>query len=278
MREKLFLSGGVESCRKTVEQWRNIVERYTLGNLTNGEDKLVAIAGVAKVAYEGNGYEYLAGMWKPWLNELIGWEPKRILPKPRSYRAPSWSWAAVDGPIRFRTPCYPDQNEPSRLAHVLEASVVPVTTDPFGQIVSGVLTLSCCQLVSGTFYLGDGWVSSFEIAGQKLGLHVDFDYLYSPDTGEVDAVLLVLYGRVSLSYGMFGLVLQASESVQGKYHRIGSFLTWNDCPPCYDLFNCFTGTAPPLKVLNELREKMPELAIRSDDTTFPGAPFVIEII
>lgn len=91
-----------------------IVEAYTEGSLTKPEDKLVAIAGVAK-AYQGRfGGHYLAGLWSNELPYSLVWyvkgsktsriKPFQYVARVKPYRAPSWSWCSVDGlyPVR---PC-----------------------------------------------------------------------------------------------------------------------------------------------------------------------------
>ncbi|KAK8849144.1 HET-domain-containing protein [Apiospora arundinis] len=89
--------------------------------LTRDTDKLPALAGLAAQfrAYKyatcprQQQYEYVAGLWwcgsstsddtelpqgLLWLGDPL---PGKSLSRPAVYRAPSWSWAAVDGPIQF---------------------------------------------------------------------------------------------------------------------------------------------------------------------------------
>lgn len=143
---KPFLSGGVTSIGKTLRDWEKIVTLYTSAKLTSAEDELVAIAGIARVAYETNSHEYIAGMWKPWLLKLLCWRHHgHLCPKPKVYRAPTWSWAAVDGETRYNTNVIVEE-----YTHVLHTNVIPAGTDSFGKIVAGVLTLCCSILIPGT--------------------------------------------------------------------------------------------------------------------------------
>ena len=60
-----------------------------------------------------------------------------IMPKPEAYRAPSWSWASVDGSINW-----PDHSEAQPLATVHSPSILHHTHyNPFGQVTEGSLGL-----------------------------------------------------------------------------------------------------------------------------------------
>lgn len=110
---------------RPVISWAAIVEEFCKRQLTCNTDKLPALAGLAAEfrAYKRTWcptqqqWDYVAGLW--WCgNSTVGltghdgelpaallWRGATNLPNPLStppvYRAPSWSWAAVDGPIRF---------------------------------------------------------------------------------------------------------------------------------------------------------------------------------
>jgi len=101
--------------------WINAVQRYSRCELTLESDKLVAISGIAKVLQEKYGDKYVAGLWRGTLLEGGGlcWAVDRgrrtaqtlqadgLYGRPwadsvrfSTYRAPSWSWASVEGNIQ----------------------------------------------------------------------------------------------------------------------------------------------------------------------------------
>jgi hypothetical protein len=94
------------------KSWGDIVENYSQRHLTVEDDKLPALAAVAeRYAEIAPVTEYLAGMWRE--NLLLQclwrvWDPKKTR-RPKNYRAPSWSWAALDGEVYPWTP--PDDND-----------------------------------------------------------------------------------------------------------------------------------------------------------------------
>jgi hypothetical protein len=88
------------------QMWLEIRSEYTERQLTYGKDKLPAISAIAFEIYRASGWTYLAGLWQEHLFLDIQWqsdthsaEVNPCLPRPQDYRAPSWSWAAVDGHI-----------------------------------------------------------------------------------------------------------------------------------------------------------------------------------
>ena len=90
----------VMSVDEQYKTWKNIIEEYTGRSLSDPEDRLHALAGVSS-ELEGlwmDNYSY--GLWQNNLVKLLAWRPETNLPR-RSNRAPSWSWASFDCPIRF---------------------------------------------------------------------------------------------------------------------------------------------------------------------------------
>lgn len=89
-----------------VKQWSYLVEIYSKRNLSFGRDKLVAISGLARMLAPLYNSDYLAGIWAKDLVRLLAWH--RVVSTESStmnslphYRAPSWSWASVDGEIEY---------------------------------------------------------------------------------------------------------------------------------------------------------------------------------
>ncbi|KAF2185337.1 HET-domain-containing protein, partial [Zopfia rhizophila CBS 207.26] len=87
-------------------RWAAIVNQYTTRRLTFEKDRLPALSGLARTIQEETGDEYLAGLWKRDLGEDLLWKVDVLLAheasewrRPAQYRAPSWSWAAIEGPV-----------------------------------------------------------------------------------------------------------------------------------------------------------------------------------
>ncbi|RDW73552.1 hypothetical protein BP6252_07459 [Coleophoma cylindrospora] len=84
--------------------WLEIVERYSRCNLSREEDKLPAISGMANHIQSRSPYpvNYCAGIWEDQFHAGLLWVSGRNgLRRPETNRAPSWSWASVDGEVQF---------------------------------------------------------------------------------------------------------------------------------------------------------------------------------
>ncbi|KAI1453023.1 heterokaryon incompatibility protein-domain-containing protein [Annulohypoxylon moriforme] len=82
--------------------WHRIIGFYTNANLTKRGDKLIAISGVARFCQPAFGSDYLAGLWASNLTRDLCWHSRDHLQHVINYRAPSWSWASVEGMVDYR--------------------------------------------------------------------------------------------------------------------------------------------------------------------------------
>ena len=86
--------------------WRSLVENYTRRRLTVASDRLPALSGIAQKFKEAWSDELYAGHWKRQFIPMLSWRRSGMreqgyYPPLLEYRAPSWSWASIDGPIEF---------------------------------------------------------------------------------------------------------------------------------------------------------------------------------
>ena len=82
------------------QTWHELVSRYSRYHLTFNADKLAAISGLAsRFAFQWviQSSSYLAGLWKENLVNDLLWSTTLWYSKSYPDRAPSWSWARVDG-------------------------------------------------------------------------------------------------------------------------------------------------------------------------------------
>lgn len=87
--------------RRTI--WQSIVHDYTTRTLTVPADRLPALAGISKELESAWQDRYIAGMWRSDLFSWLLWRSDSLTTAPldTAWRAPSWSWASVDGTITF---------------------------------------------------------------------------------------------------------------------------------------------------------------------------------
>lgn len=92
----------------SLQIWCDLVQAYTRTNLTKQSDKLIAFSGVAelvkKLYHEAEtprpNDSYVAGIFERHLIPMLEWHTRRFpgaTSRHRDYRAPTWSWASIDG-------------------------------------------------------------------------------------------------------------------------------------------------------------------------------------
>lgn len=122
--------------KEQTEVWQLIVRDYSRRNLNCYEDRLHGMAGIAKELKTVWDDEYLAAMWRKVLIYQLGWylkNPGKNLSDP--YRAPSWSWASLEGEVS-----YIDIEEPDAL--VIGAIVkLKFKVALMGKVENGRMTL-----------------------------------------------------------------------------------------------------------------------------------------
>jgi len=224
--------------------WSQIVGLYSAANLTFGKDKLPAISGIARLGHKETGDQYLAGLWRGRIEEQLCWRRRGSKPTLRpTWRAPSWSWASVDGRVSW----YPTQERvlETKYAHLLDASMIKYGHDPFGQVTSGVIRLACSTIAVGTLVRSEksnepesveGIITMIHIANSKHEFPIQIDCLddvYQEGNGTIH-LLPILGGQTGNATGaeekdclwefmIEGIVLRASGVTKGQFSRIGSF-------------------------------------------------------
>lgn len=94
----------------TPTDWHIIVSDYSSRNLTHETDKIPTLSGLAEVYRHSTNHTYIFGLWRETLLKSLLWKERfliygnRVVPGvPAMYRAPSWSWASLDGNVTFLT-------------------------------------------------------------------------------------------------------------------------------------------------------------------------------
>ncbi|KAE8448134.1 hypothetical protein EG329_009738 [Mollisiaceae sp. DMI_Dod_QoI] len=224
--------------------WLQIVQIYSAANLTFGKDKLPALSGIASLGHNETGDQYLAGLWRRQVEEQLCWRRSgsQTAGKRPAWRAPSWSWASVDGGVTW----YTRQKGvlDTQYAHVLDASTTQDSYNPFGQITGGLIRLACCTIAAG--YLIQSKESNkpgvvLKSGNQEQEFPIKLDCLDDGDfTNNGLIYLLPIFcgstGRGRTKDGentiwesmIEGIVLRATGVTKGEFSRIGSFNIYKD--------------------------------------------------
>lgn len=118
-----------------------MAEEFSRCELTHPEDRLYAFAGIAKLFQETTGYHYLAGVWKEGLLYQLAWFVQCPVPRvSKRYRAPSWSWASIDGETRFTSST---SETVQFFARIIDVHVTTKDPKSMVDVFDGFIKLSC---------------------------------------------------------------------------------------------------------------------------------------
>jgi hypothetical protein len=130
---------------EAAQRWRKVVAKYTSRELSVLNDKLPALAGIAKDFVDILGPRYYAGIWENYMVMQLAWDVIKPKPKVTDYRAPSWSWASVNGRVSYSSSGllkdrFSEFDKPECV--VVSAFTTPKSDDsPYGEVTNGELKL-----------------------------------------------------------------------------------------------------------------------------------------
>lgn len=237
MEEDTSLSDGHQS---VLSAWYSALEDYTRRQISFPEkDKFVALAGVTKEFERLLNDRCIAGMFVSDLALALLWDPSSScapVNPDRPYRAPSWSWASVDGGVSYQHALLLGARRHELAIHidVLSAVATPAdTASPLGQLVSA-------QLVVSGYAVTADWVYDAEEQYMDVNLSKDGSDATSihPVLGQLDdtvqhgtspagavAFLVVTLADPS-DCAAWGLLL--SPDPQSTFRRVGFWWTYQD--------------------------------------------------
>lgn len=219
--------------RRTWHDWYGMLADYTQRTLKRPEDKLSAFAGIADEYSLGpqnlsSSQEYYAGLWHSEFATHLLWYMRGDTRYRRpAYRAPSWSWASVDGPIAIdleHQRSYADSLE------ILEINSQPTFPEnKFGAVVSGFLRCRS-YLLNGRLTRLHWAGTEFSVKG-KLGTltaEMHFDTWNGMDAMPTDLEkVYCMVARSSERNHCGGLVLKPSDESCGIFRRVGMWYSWD---------------------------------------------------
>lgn len=132
-------------------RWFSLVNDMTGRDFTEPLDQLPVLFGIASEVERLTGDTYVSGLWKGNIFRGLLWRGPVPGKRSAEYRAPTWSWASVEGRISFidfykgydhkYEPRY--SSWPQWTPKLLEVNVVPVGFDPRGRLESGHIRINC---------------------------------------------------------------------------------------------------------------------------------------
>ncbi|KAI9699855.1 MAG: hypothetical protein M1820_007030 [Bogoriella megaspora] len=284
--------------RQTTDFWIRIVRLYSAASLTYEKDKLPALSGVARFQHMRSNDQYLAGMWKTNIESQLCWQLVETPKKRPAWRAPTWTWASVDGGVACRDDLKHEYEFQDDYAHVLEASTIPLGLDSFGQVKDGELRLCCSAMLAGSIDwkakhrnpetdAATATVNIHNISNQQtLPFWKDCSDDLSQGSAETVYFLPILGGKsqentrskAKWRTGIHGMVLRKTGSIAGRFSRIGSFdfyedtaWNWKEMRAYYELFT---------KMIDECGDRTANAACARKISTsiYANEPYTITIV
>jgi hypothetical protein len=120
--------------------WNEIVQDYSGSKLTVPTDKLVALSGIVKELRIHLQDDYFAGLWRRYMIHHLLWKVFPPMEARPPYRAPTWSWASVDGFV-IEASSIPRVDGKDVLASVQDVKVMTVGDDDTGAVEAGYLRI-----------------------------------------------------------------------------------------------------------------------------------------
>jgi len=159
--------------------WTQVVKRYSQRRLTREQDKLPALAGIAahfssisEDKTSNPGKRYLAGLWSTDIVKHLCW---RVAyqgspgARPMKYRAPTWSWASIDGPITFL------EVFSKSLLLIQDTQIGLKRSDNvFGEVISGWILLKAICIKPKEVSADDRFLGFFE-NGTTFRVYAEWD-------------------------------------------------------------------------------------------------------
>ncbi|GAP84985.2 putative leucyl-tRNA synthetase protein [Rosellinia necatrix] len=199
-----------------IEQWASIVEAYTARALGVCDDRLNAISGIAKKIHRAELGKYLGGLFSYELLPQLMWsraEAQAPLPRPSSdYRAPSWSWASIDGQVVFRNRMW---SSVKVTASLMGFNIQPVSEiKEYTKYISGMIRIS--GNVTGLTLVTNPTTYELVVPQSHDNMSLILDAQEFQDVPSLDVYLLQILHDSGL---IRGLVLQ--DQNDGTFRRIG---------------------------------------------------------
>lgn len=218
--------------------WGQVVENYSKRQLSHPVDKLIAISGIAKMFYSSFSCQYAAGLWGKEIERQLLWHLDDVPDVEPIYRAPSWSWASVDGRI-----CQPRcLAEASIVAKVRNVEVKNVTDNVYGMVKEGAqleiegqlqhITLGLpnreTMLDPASKYMKtvEGRIITKDSRGPPTSLdpEVRLDHLGEAISEACELYCMPVYYDET-AQELRGLII-IREGDQDRFKRVGTFWSW----------------------------------------------------
>ena len=129
--------------KRLLRRWHDLVTAYSTRSMYDEGDKLPAIAGIVQqIQPDGDASAYLAGLWRSRLAEDLMWCMPQFGTRPSQWRAPSSSWASLNGLVRFQDAGDVVQGSNILISDIFYDCQLDNEMSPFGELQSASIYLT----------------------------------------------------------------------------------------------------------------------------------------
>ncbi|KAL7893133.1 heterokaryon incompatibility domain-containing protein, partial [Trichoderma sp. TUCIM 5745] len=203
--------------------WDDLVSQYSGARLTQSSDRLIAVEGLARSIQATTKDEYVAGMWREWIERQLAWSPSEDFRPIPNTTCPSWSWASGIGGVSLPLVWFDGTSNSTTHITLHDLQVQYFSTNTFRDVKSAVIRLRCSYLFRAILEpVGDSPDVYYKA---KIGDET-FDEVYlkidNPDVANkaqpISAYILIIDESR-------GILLEPTGEANGQYRRIGSMFT-----------------------------------------------------
>jgi hypothetical protein len=224
---------------QSYEPWYTMIEnKYSPRSMSYENDKLTALGGLASYLARKNNATYCAGLW--WDDMVFGlfWSRNYLhaafdirnyvhgkhiignrqhswpdtIPRPSTWRAPSWSWASINGPVSFIERWEYNILDSVNLKHCF---IEPKYGNPYTELKSGYLEIQAPVLPFT-------WLDN-DTSDTQDGVITFYGYPDSndEDQGGISAVILLYSGSIDQMRALNCIMARKTNRSSQSYERIG---------------------------------------------------------
>ncbi|KAI0486650.1 heterokaryon incompatibility protein [Xylaria cf. heliscus] len=216
--------------------WAEVVRAYRACDLTFPSDKLATISAIARIMGSILDDDYVAGMWRRYLERELLWSKAHTAVRPGTrrppttlYGAPTWSWAAVDGVIN---PGLPDVGDSDVLISV-EGLGLGYAWEDSTSVLKQLVFLPHSSSTHGDWNMVVNGLNISVLADPVRRELQPYVFLDHPDVDDFDTqnaegALYCIPARVrnSGNGSIYILLLELYNKEKGVFHRIGLARGW----------------------------------------------------
>lgn len=206
--------------------WDDLVSQYSGARLTQSSDRLIAIEGLARSIQATTNDEYVAGMWKEWIERQLAWSPSEEFRPIPNTSCPSWSWASGIGAVSLPLVWFSGNTNSPAYITLHDLQVQYFSTNTFRDVKSAVIRLRCSYFLRAVLEPVGNSPDVYYKA--KFGDERFEDVYLKIDNPDMAKKAQAISTYVLVIDEKSGILLEPTAQATGQYRRIGSLFTFKD--------------------------------------------------